>query len=167
VHGFPCGSNRGKPKLKTTPLPILDEAGNVILISKGQGGDAVIKTTATPRKSVGGAPGEDGVGSDDVIVTLEEEDVDSADVGTDGTMWRDERGTIEVGLPAVAATLTFGDNPPQFPVPTPRITEVSEREIPAIFNAPESGDGSLCRILDNFFLCDADGCVASLCRCYS
>jgi hypothetical protein len=150
-----CPSNRGKPKLKSTPLPILDEAGNVILISKGQGGDAVIKPVAAPRKSTGGGAGDDG--GDEVIVTLEEEDVDSADVGSDGTMWRDERGTIEVGLPAVAATLTFGENVPQFPVPSPRVTEVTEREIPTMFNAPESGDGSLCRILDNFFLCDADG----------
>lgn len=157
---------RGKPKLTSLPVPIIDSDGNPILVSKGEGGDAVVKSLNPGRKSVGGGGGAGGGDEDgDVRGAEEEEDVDSVDIGSDGTIYNDERGQVEVGLPAVSATLKVrADEAGQFPQPAQRPAEVSEADIPSSFSAPDVGDGAICRILDNFFICDLDG-YASGCAC--
>lgn len=109
---------------------------------------------ASAKKSSSKAPVDDF----EVSAPVFEEDVDEADVGSDGSFYRDERGAVEMALPFVAATFKVTPGmTPQFPVPSERATEVTEASIPVGFDAIEQNDGSVCRILDNFFICDANG----------
>ena len=116
--------------------------------------------TATPaakRASTGAVGGGDG-DDDAVAAYVEEEDVDSADVAADGSMFNDERGEIEVSLPSVAASIkSVAGGSHAFPLPDTRVRETPEADIPNTFRAYEASDGSVCRILDNFFICDEAG----------
>ena len=137
----------------------MDASGQPILISKGHGGDAVLKFTspaASAKKSSSKAPVDDF----EVSAPVFEEDVDEDDVGTDGSFFRDERGAVEFALPFVAASFKVSPGvTPQFAVPSERVPEVTEAGIPVGFDAIEQNDGSVCRILDNFFICYANGYV--------
>ncbi len=113
-------------------------------------GAAAAKPAAGPA-----AGGDDGADGDGLLAGVEEEDVDDEDVYDDGSMFKDERGRQELELvdPARLAALQASG--------AVIVEELPEHAIPREFDAVEGAEGAVCRILDNFFLCDADGSVCS------
>jgi hypothetical protein len=73
--------------------------------------------------------------------------VDAEDVHSDGTIHNDERGAMELALTGCSAV-----NPraPQ---------ETQEVAISSKYGERDDDDGTMCRLLDNFFICDKAGCV--------
>ena len=129
---------RGKSRPSAPPPPLVKADGSPLLLSSDAG------AAEWAAMSAGNKPAGDGDDDDDHLVArVIDEDVDAEDVHADGTMVNDERGAGELRATGCEAVNAKAGQ------------ETNEAAIPAVFNQMDSG--RVCRILDNFFLCDKDG----------